>query len=223
MQEYYLSEAKSIGDLLLEYCWDEKRSIFKEGPAFSEEYTQHAQMWAVLAGIVSGDKASALMQHALTDKDLIKCTFPLKFFFFRALEMSNLYEKTEAQWDEWKRLLPLNLSTVPETPYDNSRSDCHAWSSLLLYEYPAKILGVYPLEPGYKIIGIRPHGLFLGQAAGYVHTPVGIIEISWEYKGKDFSIKGVLPAGSQGCLILPDGSKEELIGGPFTAHRVIQL
>ena len=144
------------------------------------------------------------------------------FYFFRALEAANLYEKTKVLWEDWKRFLPLNLSTVPETPYDDSRSDCHAWSSLLLYEYPAKILGVYPLEPGYKKIGIKPHGLFLGQAEGQVCTPAGTVDVSWEYKGKEFSIRGSLPAGNSGRLILPDGSTEELQAGSFSAKRVIK-
>ena len=135
LRDYYLAEAKAIGDLGKAHCWDEERGLFKEGPQFDLEYTQHAQMWAVLTGIVTGNEAAALMEKALTEPGIIKCTFPLKYYLFRALEAAGLYEKTDAQWEDWKRLLPLNLSTIPETPYDNSRSDCHAWSSLLLFEY----------------------------------------------------------------------------------------
>jgi len=221
LRDYYLSEAKTIGDLIKVHCWDKERGLFKEGPLFDSEFSQHAQMWAVLAGIVNGKEAAGLMEKALTEPDIIKCTFPLKFYFFRALEAAGLYEKTDAQWEDWKRMLPLNISTIPETPYDNSRSDCHAWSSLLLFEYPAKILGVYPLEPGYKTIGIKPHGLFMGRAAGQVYTPAGMVDVSWEIKGKEFSIQGSLPDGSRGCLFLPDGSTEELRGGAYNARRII--
>jgi hypothetical protein len=219
LKAYYLNEAKGIQDRVLECCWDEKRRLFKEGPDYTAEYTQHSQLWAVLTGTISGKEAQELMNRTLSEKGLITCTFPLQFYFFRALEKAGLYEKTESLWEDWKRFLPLNLSTLPETPYDDSRSDCHAWSSLLLYEYPAKILGVYAAEPGYKVIGVKPQGLFLGGASGRVCTPAGMVEVSWNCKGGEFSLQGELPAGAKGRLVLPDGSAEDLAGGPFSAKR----
>jgi hypothetical protein len=212
---YYLEEERGIRKLIRERCWDEKRGLFTEGPDFRDEYTQHAQVWAVLTATVEGNEARALMERVLESKDLIECTFPSQFYFFRALEEAGLYEKTGTQWEAWKRLLPLNLSTVPETPYDNSRSDCHAWSALLLYEYPAKILGVYPLEPGWKTIGLKPQGLYLGKAAGKVWTPMGTVTVSWERKGENFSVSGSLPAGARGRLSLPGGGEKELLAGDF--------
>jgi hypothetical protein len=221
LMSYYLDEAQGIQKIIREQCWDEQRGLFTEGPDFREEYTQHAQMWAVLTGTVSGKETTTLMKQVLENGDLIKCTFPLRFYFFRALEEAGLYEKTEAMWEDWKRLLSLNLSTVPETPYDDSRSDCHAWSALLLYEYPAKILGVYPLEPGYKSIGIRPQGLFLGEAAGKVSTPAGIVEVSWKIREKEFFIEGSLPAEARGRLFLPGGGERDLTGGLFRTKTIL--
>jgi hypothetical protein len=215
LRDYYLTEAQDITDLVLAHCWDEKRGLVKEGPAFDAEYTQHAQMWAVLAGIVSRENAAALMNKALSEPGLIKCTFPLAFYFFRALEEAGLYEKTASLWEDWKRLLPLHPSTVPETPYEDTRSDCHAWSSLLLYEYPAKILGVFPLEPGWKSIGIKPQGLFLGKAAGRVCTAAGIVEVSWECRDGVFTIQGRIPPSATAVLILPDSSRHSLGEGEF--------
>jgi hypothetical protein len=215
LRAYYLEEAQSIQRLIREKCRDEKRGFFTEGPGFRDEYTRHAQLWAVLTGTVSGKEATALMERVLESGDLIKCTFPLQFYFFRALEEAGLYEKTETQWEDWKRLLPFNLSTMPETSYDDSRSDCHAWSALLLYEYPAKILGVYPLEPGWKAIGIKPRGLYLGKAAGEVWTPAGTVKVSWKCEGDRFSVSGSLPAGARGRLSLPGGGERDLQGGSF--------
>jgi hypothetical protein len=212
---YYLDEERGIRKAIGERCWDEKRGLFTEGPGFRDEYTRHAQMWAVLSGMTEGKEAGVLMERVLESRDLIKCTFPSQFYFFRALEEAGLYEKTETQWEDWKRFLPLNLSTVPETPYDDSRSDCHAWSALFLYEYPAKILGVYPREPGWKSIGVKPQGLYLGEASGEVWTPRGTVKVSWECKGGKFSVSGSLPAGAKGWLSLPGGGEKELQAGSF--------
>jgi hypothetical protein len=219
LRDYYLAEGQGIRYLVLSRCFDQNRGLFTEGPDFSAEYTQHTQVWAVLTGTVKGEEAAALMRRALKEPGLIQCTFPLKFYLFRALEAANLYGETASQWEDWKRFLPLNLSTIPETPYDDSRSDCHAWSSLLLYEYPAKMLGVYPLEPGYKAIGIKPLGFFLGRAAGKVYTPLGMAEVSWNIEGKEFAIEGLLPPGSRGQLTLPSGAVRDLAGGAFSAKE----
>jgi len=213
---FYTARAGETLDVLRRTCYDSSRGLFREGPVFDREYTQHAQLWAVLAGAVTGADARALMERTLAAPDLILCTFPSQFYLFRALETAGLYEKTGPLWDSYRRLLPLNLSTLPETPYDTARSDCHAWSALLLHEYPAKILGVYPREPGFTVIGVKPQGLFLGHAAGRVHTPRGPVEVAWDYEDGRFSLRGVLPPGSEGTLTLPDGREERLGPGPFS-------
>jgi hypothetical protein len=215
LETYYLDEARDIQRLVRERCFDRERGLFREGPSWSGEWTQHAQVWAVLTETVTGSEAADLMTHVLKDDSLIKCTFPVQFYFFRALEKAGLYEKTETEWETWKRFLPLEISTIPETPYDDSRSDCHAWSALLLYEYPAKILGVYPVEPGYQVIGVKPQGLYLGRASGKVCTPRGEVSVSWEYQDGVFSICGSLPEGVKGKLTLPDGTERALEGGAF--------
>jgi hypothetical protein len=216
LAEYYSAEERQLRALLLERCYDEKRGLFREGPRYNAEYTQHAQLWAVITGTVSGDESAELMRRTLSVPDLIKCTFPSKFYLFRAMETAGLYEKTETLWDDWKRLLDLDLTTIPETPYENVRSDCHAWSSLLLYEYPSKILGVSPQEPGYGAIRIKPSGLYMGSAKGTVFTPAGPVDIAWEYRNNIFTINGTVPRKGKATLILPDSSNHDLGEGSFS-------
>jgi hypothetical protein len=216
LADHYFAQASRLRTLLFERCYDEKRGLFREGPAYNGEYTQHAQMWAVLTGTLTGTEGTDLMRRTLADPDLIRCTFPSKFYLFRALERAGLYEKTESLWDDWKRLLDLDLSTIPETPYENVRSDCHAWSSLMLHEYPAKILGVSPQEPGYGVIKIQPRGLYLKSAGGTVATPAGPVDIAWEYRDRRFSIRGVIPGKGRAVLILPNFSVHYLGEGDFS-------
>jgi hypothetical protein len=213
---YYSNEEKRLQALIRERCYDEKRGLFREGPRYSGEYTQHAQMWAVITGTVTGTESTELMRRALSEPDLIQCTFPARFYLFRALEAAGLYEQTETLWDDWKRLLDLDLTTIPETPYDDVRSDCHAWSSLLLYEYPSKILGVSPQEPGYRVIKIKPSGLYMKSARGRVSTPAGPVDIAWEYRDAAFAITGTVPPNGKATVILPDSSVRNVAEGSFS-------
>ena len=74
------------------------------------------------------------MEKVLADDTLIQCSFVQKYYLFRALEMTGLYEKGEALWSAWQEFIDLHCSTFPETPFD-PRSDCHAWSALPLLEF----------------------------------------------------------------------------------------
>lgn len=211
---FYRDEAQGIMDQVRKLCWDEERKMFREGPA-TREFSQHSQMYAVLDEMVEGEEAKALMLRALNEEDLVQCTFPLQFTLFRALEKAGLYEETERLWPLWKRLLDENVTTIPEVPGEHTRSDCHAWGAMMLYEYPAKILGVYPKEQGFKVIGIKPQGLFMGQAAGSVPTPMGEVKVCWRVENGEFELEAEWPQGARAAIELPGGQVVESDGGTF--------
>ena len=108
----------------------------------------------------------------------------------------------------WKRVLEQNLTTVPENPVD-TRSDCHAWGALLLYEYPARMLGVRPAAPGWKEILVKPAALFLGQAEGRACVPDGYIDVKWALREDTFRLECELQTDSAVRLELPDGSSAQ--------------
>lgn len=202
--EFYRSDRADVLAAVQKYCWDESLSLYREGPT-TPEYTQHAQFYAVLNDLVTGADAVALMHRVLDDATLVQATFPLQFALFRALEKVGLYEETERLWPLWQTLLNDDLTTIPEVPGPQTRSDCHAWGALLLYEYPCRILGVYPDQPGFARIGIRPMALFLGQAAGTVPTPKGDVSVRWTVREGRFAMEVRWPKGVPARITLPDG------------------
>jgi len=209
LAEAYRQERLGILEKIENLCWSEEKGLYREGPEY-EEYSQHAQMWAVLNGIAAGDKAKQIMTTALSDKSLVPCSFVMQYFMFRALEKAGMYKETEQLWSLWKDLLDLDLSTVPEIPGKYTRSDCHAWGSLILYELPRKFLGVQPLRPGYEKIAIQPLALFLSEISGEVSTPKGNVKVSWKIESGKFAIEGATPVPAD--VILPDGSRHETVG-----------
>jgi len=136
LAQVYEKEAEKILTLVRQTCFDEARGLFREGPD-TYEYSQHAQIFAVLTGLVTGEAAARLMEKVLEEKDLIPCSFVQKFYLFRALEQTGLYHRTEELWPAWEEYLDLHCTTFPETPF-NPRSDCHAWSALPLYEFSSR-------------------------------------------------------------------------------------
>ena len=201
--EEYRARADAILSRVEELCWCEEKGMYREGPEV-EEYSQHAQAWAVLAGLAEGEKAERILRNALEGADVRQCSYVYSYYLFRALEKAGLYRYTEALWDKWKDALDLHLTTWPED-LDRQRSDCHAWGSLPIYEFTRCMLGVQPLEPGWEKIRIQPIGLYLPNAKGRVITNRGPVEVEWHKIGKDLAIKGMVPKGVPLEVVLPSG------------------
>ena len=216
LADKYKIEKNGILEKVKNLCWSKEKGLYKEGPDY-EEYSQHAQIWAVLNGLAQGDKAKEIMNKVLTDTSLVPCSFVWQFYLFRALECAGMYEETEELWDLWKDLLAFDLTTIPEIPGKYTRSECHAWGALILHELPRKFLGVEPLEPGYNKISIRPMGLYLQELSGKIPTPHGNVSVKWSYKGNRFIIEGKTPVPAY--VFLPDGTEHYIEAGAFAFNR----
>lgn len=57
---------------------------------------------------------------------------------------------------------------------------CHAWSALPAWYEGAILLGVTPLEPGFKRFRVKPYAGDLTSAKGSVPTPHGTIHVEWK-------------------------------------------
>lgn len=64
-----------------------------------------------------------------------------------------------------------------------TRSHCHGWSAAPVYFLSEYVLGVRPLEPGYKKTLIRPLASEIGWCRGQVPTPYGPIKVQWKNEG----------------------------------------
>ena len=159
-------------------AWDEGRGVLLEGPGF-DQVTQHSQALGVLTGALSAQEGRRAMLYALSGEEVLPCTFPWQFTLFRALEAVGLYDRTAPIWDQYFEMLDRNLTTVPERPGE-TRSDCHAWSALPLYEVPRMLLGVQPAAPGWARIRVEPHAVGLDRLSGTVPTPKGPVAVRWE-------------------------------------------
>lgn len=170
-------QAECLGNAIKRECQgDDGR--FQDGPGISM-YSQHCQVFAVLTGLVSKEEGAGLLLDTLDYKEqYAQCSVAMMFYLFRALETCGLYERTKELWDIWREMLANNLTTCAE---DNlmSRSDCHAWGALLLYELPSVILGVRPTAPGYEKMDAKPVPGYLKWARGTVITPKGSVDVGW--------------------------------------------
>jgi hypothetical protein len=216
----YETRAENLSRLAEKLCWSESIGMYREGPSY-EEYTQHAQIWAVLTGLAKGEKATKIMAKAITEPDVLQCSFAMQFYLFRALDEAKLYHETEDLWQIWKELLDLRLTTIFEAPA-MPRSDCHAWGALPLYEFTTRFLGVRPLAPGWEEILIEPKAFFIKEIQGVVHTPKGDVMIQCQTKEEKLILSGEAPNVSV-LIRLPGVEKKLENGGIFNLTADLNL
>lgn len=185
-------------------CFDTKRGLYTDVYKGSE-YSQHTAVWAILSGAVSGDEAHTLMERTMDDETVSKCSFSMRYYLLRALEKSDCYEKyADAVLAGWKIMLDNHSTTWCEDAV-TCRSECHGWSSAPMYEMSSMILGVKPIENGFRRVLVKPHELGLTHAAGRVPTPRGYIDVEWKREGGVFSLdlKSNVPVMMD--IVLPSG------------------
>lgn len=186
------------------YGWDDETELYDTTSNRQKQKSQHAQVWAVLSGVASDERAESIMKKAVIDNSLSKCSYAMSYFLFRALEKTGLYNHTEKLLYEWTDLLRLNVTTWPEDQV-TQRSDCHAWSSAPLYELMSCYIGIKPLEPGFEKVLIKPIGTWLTQCSAEVTTPKGIIKARYTIAENEIKLYVTLPEIIETVVEMPNG------------------
>ncbi|MBR5947824.1 MAG: hypothetical protein IKZ82_04125 [Clostridia bacterium] len=196
----YRTRAAALQTAIRAHCMGsfEGVRLLQDGPG-QERYSVHCQMFAVLTDTVTAAEGKAMLLHAVGNASVTQPSVSMQWYLFRALERCGLYESTDALWEPWRQMLRDNLTTCTESN-TNPRSDCHAWSSLLCYELPSKLLGVTPASAGYETVRIEPHPGRLTEASGSVITPKGVVSVAWKKCGDGtLDLTYSLPEGMRLC------------------------
>lgn len=178
--------------------YDKENGMYKD--TCDGGYSEHSQIWAVLSGAVSGETAKQCIQNSR--KEFVnKCSYSYRYFRNRAYDKCNIEFDMDEFLQDWKTMLKLDATTWFEMP-GSSRSDCHGWSSVPIYEFTTKILGIQPNDDSFKSVTINPYFYNLEYAKGSVPTPFGKIDISWQKKDNKYEVNVVSPKEIKKIIVL---------------------
>ncbi|KPI39454.1 uncharacterized protein AB675_5080 [Cyphellophora attinorum] len=177
----YSQRKMSISDAVKTWCWSgdfftDSCCHYSAVPEHeSNTYSQHAQVWAILAGAVDGEQATDLLRRTMSAAKMPRCSYAMTFYVFRAAAMTGLYEELWPQLiAPWEKMLAQDLVTFAEDDV-GVRSDCHGWSAVPLWEIGTEIFGIVPgvlsgkevVKPRVKILGDgKSTGEFIGDGDG---------------------------------------------------------
>jgi hypothetical protein len=208
----FATRAESLRGAIRAKLWCEEDGLFRDDlkcPASAV----HQTILGILYDQLDEAESHAALDRILRRSDLAQPTLPFLFYLFRAASKLGRYNDVWPRLSLWKDMLDLGATTWFEMP-EPTRSDCHAWSSWIARDFLTEILGIQPLEPGYKRVLVRPRPADLPGASGKMPTPHGMVRVSWTLRDGRMEAEIDLPAACHGGLfIAPDGSHHALSPG----------
>ncbi len=176
--EHYRALAKKITEAVYETCWDASHGLVADTPA-KKDFSQHANILAVLTDVIPAAEQQAVMRRVLTDSTLTQSTFYFRYYLFRAMKKAGLGDEYLKQLDPWREMLRLGLTTWAEKP-EPTRSDCHAWSAHPNFDLLATVAGIEPAASGFAEVEIRPHLGPLRELKATLPVPQGKITVAYQ-------------------------------------------
>lgn len=196
----YREQANAIRKGVYETCYDKQRQLFADSPE-KKHFSQHANVMAILTNAIPDAQQMDLMKKILSDTSLTQCSLYYRFYMMNALKKAGMANEYLENLDMWKEMLAQGLTTFPEQS-DDTRSDCHAWSSSPMIEFLATVCGIEPAEAGFKKVKIEPYLGQLKEANGIVPHPKGNIEVKLRRSGTNgIAAEITLPQGLTGEFV----------------------
>ncbi len=230
--EHWRRVADELADAINRECWRADRQAYADvwlaGDA-GEAVSQPTNIVALLAGVAVGARADAIAPNLLDcPDDWIRLGTPWIHSIACGLlaERGQMAPVLNAIRDRWGDMLDKGATAAWETFSGFqvgwwTRSWCHAWSALPAYLMSAYVLGVRPLEPGFKRALIAPQLSDLTWAEGKVPTPHGPITVRVERAGPGLLVQVTLPEGAAAEVrVAAAGSQTPIVtGASAEMHR----
>jgi hypothetical protein len=222
----YARRADALAGAINKYFWDEKAKCWNDGYDLAKkeqinEMSQHMNALAVLLNLHPESRhkiAKDILWKSATAKRPKVLTASPFFYAYVLQAMSEAGLRAEAVdiiREKWGAMIDEGATTFWETWGSSVHlSRCHAWSAGPLYLLTENVLGVMPVEPGWRRVRIAPMAANLEFAKGVVPSPLGRIIVEWEKVGDDqLAVRVELPQGMEADFVGPLGETRSLDSG----------
>ena len=200
--------AARLGTAVEVLFWNTEKKIYdalKPGPDVLAY--EHIQAIMLANGLVPEEKKKAVLE-AFYQKRLRQIDLSALRYFVCAM-IGNGKDARKYLTDTLREILePIVLSgatSLWETvggnrDFSDAGSLCHGWSGVMPFFTGSGLLGVTPLEPGFRKFLIKPYAADMTHCSGEVPTPLGRIRVEWKKTPSGLTVKVKHPAGTEPVL-----------------------
>ncbi|MCQ2252153.1 MAG: alpha-L-rhamnosidase [Bacteroidales bacterium] len=186
----------------------------------------HANMYPLAFGIVDQSRQDTVAQY-IKSKGMACSVFGAQFLInalYNAGEQQHaLRLLTDTSSRSWYQMIRSGSSMTTEAWNDTVKSNQdwnHPWGASPANIITRKIMGIEPLEPGFRKIRIKPMAAGLEHASITSPTPRGPVRVSIrnsKQKNKS-TLKAEIPANMAAEIILPNG-KSATVGSGIWEYK----
>jgi len=185
-----MKERIDVLEKSIQKFWNEEKGLYADNLDM-KDFSPHASLFAVRAGVVSDDKIKILQKtleplltpffkNGYDPSDGVAFTTSYGYYMFDSLYKAGMYKTAENCMKEgWGWFLAQGLKTTPEH-FNLRESQCHAWTASPAYMMSRYILGVnFDRTTGlnHVIIDVKAGGI--KWARGVFPHPLGDICVEW--------------------------------------------
>lgn len=177
----YADRAQQLGAAIHARFWRADAGLLADDDS-GRCWSQHAQIWGILSGLLKGRQARRAIRQALQRPGIQPASYMMRSLWFDVLHACGLGGWILPALDAWREMASLGAHTGFECQ-EPTRSDCHAWSSHPLFHLPASVLGIRPVAAGFERVQIAPQPGTLKHLSARMPHPRGHITADLEFKG----------------------------------------
>lgn len=185
----------------------------------SDHNSLHANMFALAFGIVPEESVWKVEDFVASKKmgcSVYGSQFLLDAIYDSGDDYYGLKLLTDTTKRSWYNMIRMG-STMTTEAWDNSLKYNidwnHAWGAAALNIIVRKLIGLSPLEPGFKRVKINPQPGTLENLSAKIPSPNGFFVVSFSNrKGKPFSMNVEIPSNTTAEIYLPGNPVPQIVG-----------
>lgn len=149
------------------------------------------------------DQIESIKKHySMKNSCLVPVSLGMKIYQFKTLDrifQDNGAKSLEVIRDEWGYMISQGATTFWETlkgdaDFDNAGSLCHSWACMPAHYFMDTLIGIKPLEPGFRSFSFNPTFAPIDYIKGVIPTPAGDIKAGWRREGAQIHLDIEYPA-----------------------------
>ncbi len=230
-RDFFARRSAMVKHSFQEAFFEKNRRIYVDGEG-SSHASLHANMFALALGLVPDQYRESVVRFVLGRGmacSVYGAQYLLEALYDNGQPQAALDLMRSDSRRSWLNMIRVGSTMTTEAwdeYYKPNSTWNHAWGSAPANIIARKLMGIEPLEPGFRKIRIRPQPGDLDWAKIRVPTIAGTVQCSWQRTAQQgFDLEIVIPANTSGEIWIPCGTQGLHLDGdrPISSGNHVQV
>ncbi|HZK98140.1 MAG TPA: alpha-L-rhamnosidase C-terminal domain-containing protein [Prolixibacteraceae bacterium] len=228
-EKLFVGQAQKLKTSFNEKLLDKKRGVYLDGIG-TDHVSLHGNMFPLAFGL-STEKQTEKIGKFVQSRGMACSVYGSQFLLDAVYDSNNadygfalLTSTTDRSWYNMIRVGSTISLEAWDNKYKPNQDWNHAWGAVPANIIPRKLMGIEPIEPGFRKIRIKPQPATLDHAEIRYPTIRGEVLVSFQNKpDQSFILNVTIPANTTSDVYLPFWSKSQKVtqNGSAVSYRQI--